>query len=110
MDACLHRWTGRASSRDSSQNALPILYLCLFQQSVPRGAQVGWEESSREGSQRLGGDRKQEAMLARWLQEGNRRLRERLTSTATRQSDPGPTPSGRPGQGDAKVASYSAAL
>ena len=86
------------------------MILLVAYTNMPRAAQVGWEESSREGSQRLGGDKKQEAMLARWLQEGNRRLRERLTCTATRQSDPGPPPSGRPGQGDAKVASHSAAL
>ena len=33
---------------------------------------------AREGSQRPGGEGRREALLARWLQEGNKRLRERL--------------------------------
>lgn len=64
--------------------------------------QVGWEDTSREGSQRLGGEGKREALLARWLQEGNRRLRERLSAGA-RQSDPGPPPASSASPADAKV-------
>lgn len=65
---------------------------------------MAWEEASREGSQRLGGEGKREALLARWLQEGNKRLRQRLASGGlTRQSDPGPPASGNPDSAHAKV-------
>ena len=67
-------------------------------------AQVVWEEGSRECSQRLGGEGKREALLARWLQEGNKRLRQRLAPGGlTRQSDPGPIPSGTSTPAHAKV-------
>ncbi len=66
-------------------------------------AQVTWEESSRDSSQRLGNDGKREALLARWLQEGNKRLRERLGAGLSRQSDPGPPPSDPSGPASAKV-------
>ena len=63
--------------------------------SIHANAQVAWEDASREGSQRLGGEGKREALLARWLQEGNKRLRQRLApGSLTRQSDPGPPTSG----------------
>ena len=75
MPACTGGLGGLAAET-LPRNALSILYLCLFPtEACLVVAQVGWEESSREVSQRLGGDKKQEAMLARWLQEGNRRLR-----------------------------------
>ena len=66
-------------------------------------AQVTWEESSRDGSQRPGSDGKREALLARWLQEGNKRLRERLNAGLSRQSDPGPPPFVSSGPASVKV-------
>ena len=66
--------------------------------------QVAWEEASREGSQRPGGEGKREALLVRWLQEGNKRLRQRLAPVSlTRQSDPGPPTSGTPISAHVKV-------
>lgn len=63
-----------------------------------------WDDSGREGSQRLGGEGKREALLARWLQEGNKRLRQRLAPGGlTRQSDPGPAASGTSDPAHAKV-------
>ena len=55
---------------------------------------------AREGSQRLGGEGRREALLARWLQEGNKRLRERLGAGLARTSDPGPQPNSSSGKAE----------
>ena len=55
---------------------------------------------AREGGQRLGGEGRREALLARWLQEGNKRLRERLGAGLARTSDPGPQPNSSSGKAE----------
>ena len=65
---------------------------------------MAWDEEpareGREGGQRPGGEGRREALLARWLQEGNKRLRERLGAGLARTSDPGPQPSSSSGKAE----------
>ena len=67
-------------------------------------ASVTWDEvpsrEGREGGQRPGGEGRREALLARWLQEGNKRLRERLGAGLARTSDPGPQPNSSSGKAE----------
>ena len=73
--------------------------MALRQASVH--AQVAWDEvPAREGSQRPSGEGRREALLVRWLQEGNKRLRERLGAGLARTSDPGPLPNSSSGKAE----------